>query len=126
MALPKNSKLKDFNYFKWFLLIPSILVSFSALTGTLTWLPEKLRSLEQMEKEHTQLMIKNYGATADDLDGMRASVQREIEVDKIIDDAEVLIPIAQEFYNHGLRDLKKEIKENTEDIVIIKKKLTGD
>ncbi len=114
--MARKIKFSFEHYLKWLLIIPGAIGSLGFILSGMMIVPDHWREYKQLRNEHVQLVKKVYGASPDDMDGIRASVEREIEVDNIIEDAKLLIPITKKLFNVELPDIKSRIKKNEDDI----------
>lgn len=107
--MARKTKFSFEHYLKWLLIIPGAIGSLGFILSGFMVVPDHWREYKQLRNEHIQLVKKVYGASPDDMDGIRASVEREIEHDKIIEDAKNL-------FNNELPEIKSRIKKNEDDI----------
>ena len=108
------SKKNNFDINKlihWLIIIPTIITELGFLFSGLMVVPKWLDNYEKLGREHDKLIEKVYGASPDDIDGIRASIEREMEVDNIIKDAKDLIPKSKHFFEHELPEIKKDIQK---------------
>jgi hypothetical protein len=107
-----TDKLNFDKVLKYYLMIPTFLAVTGFVVSGLMIIPKEWDKHKQYQAKVDQLVKKVYGASPDDMDGIRASVEREIEMDHLIEDGIKMMPLTKEFFSVGLPRLKSRIKEN--------------
>lgn len=100
--------------FKYFLLVPATFGVLGFLFSGFMIIPNEWESYNKLKRSHDQLLKKVYGALPDDMDGLTASIKKEIEMEKLIDDAKIVIPKIKDLFSSGLPKIKEDIKHNTD------------
>jgi len=117
----KKSRIENFTH--WLLIIPVAIGSLGFIISGLLIIPNEWTNYKAYKKKIDKIEIKMYGASPDDFDGMRASIEKDIEHDKIIKDAKELIPITRKLFTTDLPALKHRVSDNEKYIEKIKKTL---
>ncbi len=107
---PRKNSIANFTH--WLLIIPGAVGSIIFIVSTLLILPNEWQEYKKYKNKIDIIEKKVYGASPDDMDGIRASVEKELELNRLIEDAKLLVPPTKKLFSTDLPALKNRISDN--------------